>query len=104
MIEDLQEKLRRFRTELADVDMENRANLQVNIQGFLRFADYFFDNIFTDWTVLNRINESKKQVLETKTKILQLLEFLKETQRRGSAAEGRRQKKNWRQAAIKARV
>ena len=43
MIEDLQEKLRRFRTELADVDMENRANLQVNIQGFLRFADYDFD-------------------------------------------------------------
>ena len=103
MIEDLQEKLRRFRTELADVDMENRANLQVNIQGFLRFADYFFDNIFTDWTVLNRINESKKQVLETKTKILHLLEFLKETQRRGAQQKEETEEK-LAQAAIKARV
>lgn len=103
MIEYLQEKLRRFRTELADVNMENRAEFQVNIQGFLRFADYFFDNIFTDWTVLNRISESKKQVLETKTEILQLLEFLKETKTRVTKQKEEIEEK-LAQAAIKARV
>lgn len=100
MIEDLQEKLRRFRTELADVAMENKAEFQVNIQGFLRFADYFFDNIFTDWTVLNRINESKKQVFETKTEILQLLESLKGIQNR-AAKQKEETKEKLAQAAIR---
>ena len=103
MIEDLQEKLRRFRTELADVAMENKAEFQVNIQGFLRFADYFFDNIFTDWTVLNRINESKKQVFETKTEILQILESLKGIQNR-AAQQKEETKEKLAQAAIRTKV
>lgn len=103
MIECLQEKLRRFRTELADVNMENRAEFQVNIQGFLRFADYFFDNIFTDWTVLNRISESKKQVLETKTEILQLLESLKEIRNRAAQQKEETEEK-LAQAAIRAKA
>ena len=103
MIEDLQERLRRFRTELSDVNMENRAELQVNIQGFLRFADYFFDNIFTDWTVLNRISESKRQVLETRTEILQILEYLRANQ---NAAEKQQEDTDEKlaQAVIRAKI
>ncbi len=59
-IEHLQVQLRRFKTELADVTI--RAEMQVNIDGFLRFADYFFDGLFADWAVLDKIEESKSEV------------------------------------------
>lgn len=59
-IERLQVQLRWFKTELADVTI--RAEMQVNIDGFLRFADYFFDGLFADWTVLDKIGESQSEV------------------------------------------
>ena len=59
-IEHLQVQLRRFKTELADVTI--RAEMQVNIDGFLRFADYFFDGLFADWAVLDKIEESQAEV------------------------------------------
>lgn len=59
-IEHLQVQLRLFKTELADVTI--RAEMQVNIDGFLRFADYFFDGLFADWAVLDKIEESKSEV------------------------------------------
>ena len=52
-VEYLQSQLRAFRTELADVTIS--ADFQVNIDGFLRFADYVFDGIFADWAVLDRL-------------------------------------------------
>ena len=45
-VETLQVQLRRFRTELADVEIQ--ADMQVGIDGFLRFADFFFDGLFAD--------------------------------------------------------
>ena len=54
-VEYLQSQLRAFRTELADVTIS--ADFQVNIDGFLRVADYVFDGIFADWAVLDRINQ-----------------------------------------------
>lgn len=66
-VEALQADLMRFKTELADIEIY--ANLQVSIDGFLRFADYFFDNIFTDWTVMNQIKNSQSQVADTKRQI-----------------------------------
>lgn len=73
-VEQLQVELRRFKTELADVTIYE--NLQVNIDGFLRFADYFFDGIFADWSVLDRIGQSKQQVKETKKQIEMTLDKL----------------------------
>lgn len=61
-IDFLQSRLRRFRTELADVSIQ--AEIQVNIDGFLRFADYFFDGLFADWAVLDQIRSSQEQVRE----------------------------------------
>jgi len=63
-IEQLQIALRRFKTELADV-ASIQVTAQVNIDGFLRFADYFFDNLFTDWAVMDKISQSKGQVNDT---------------------------------------
>lgn len=73
-IELLQSQLRRFKTELADVTIQ--ADMQVNVDGFLRFADYFFDGLFADWAVLDKINQSQSQVQNTKSQIASVLSRL----------------------------
>ena len=55
-IQDLQAALRGFRTELADVTERISGDLHVEIGDFLHFADYFFDGLFTDWMVYDKIN------------------------------------------------
>ena len=67
LTEELQRRLRKFKTELADIQIT--ADTQVNIEGFLRFADYFFDGLFVDWSVGSRINESISSVSSTRSKI-----------------------------------
>lgn len=74
MVEHLQSQLRRFKTELADVTIQ--ADMQVNVDGFLRFADYFFDGLFADWAVLDKISQSKSQVQDTKSQIESVLSRL----------------------------
>ncbi len=71
LVEELQGQLRQFKTELADINVQ--ANLQVNIDGFLRFADYFFDGLFADWAVGDRISESQSSVLKVKHQIEKML-------------------------------
>ena len=70
-VERLQGALRSFKTELSDVEII--ADMQVNIDGFLRFADYFFDGLFADWSVMNRISEAQGQVKNVKSQIDSLL-------------------------------
>ena len=78
-IEHLQSQLRRFKTELADVRIS--ADMQVNVDGFLRFADYFFDGLFADWAVLDKISQSKNQVHSTRSQIETVLSRLGGMQR-----------------------
>jgi len=75
-VEHLQVQLRRFRTELADVTIQ--ADLQVQIDGFLGFADYFFDGLFADWAVLDRIHNSQSQVQGTRDQIWSVLARLRD--------------------------
>ncbi len=85
-VEDLQIQLGRFRTELADVTIQ--ADVQVSIDGFLRFADYFFDGLFADWAVLDQIGRSQEQVRQTWTQIdgvLTRLEALRQAAERERA-------------------
>lgn len=74
-VENLQVQLRRFKTELTDVTIH--ADMQVRIDGFLGFADYFFDGLFADWAVLDRIGRSQTQVQDTKKQIESVLDHLK---------------------------
>lgn len=74
-VEQLQSQLRRFKTELADVRV--RADMQVNVDGFLRFADYFFDGLAADLTVLNKISRSQSEVQSTKSRIDSILSRLR---------------------------
>ena len=73
-IERLQSQLRRFKTELADVTIH--ADMQVNVDGFLRFADYFFDGLFADWAVMDKISQSQSQVQSTTRQIQSVLSRL----------------------------
>ena len=74
LVSELQSKLRRFKTELADIQIT--ANMQVNIDGFLRFADYFFDGLFADWAVGDKISQSMNSVSGTKSQISRTLDKL----------------------------
>lgn len=71
LVEQLQSQLRAFRTELADVTVG--ADLRVNIDGFLRVADYVFDGIFTDWMVQDQIHRSQAQAESVRDQICTVL-------------------------------
>ncbi len=66
-IDDLQNLLRRYHTELADITVQ--ADIQAHIDGFLRFADYFFDGLFADWAVLDSIHSSQEQISSTRSQV-----------------------------------
>ena len=70
----LQYQLRLFHTELSDVQMS--ANVKIEISEFLRFADWFFDGLIVDWTILDRIRDAQDQMYRTVCRIQQLLDRL----------------------------
>lgn len=73
-IECLQVQLCRFKTELADVTI--CLDTQVGVDGFLRFADYFFDGIFVDWAVMDQIGRAQEQMRSTKCQLENVLNEL----------------------------
>ena len=75
-VEELSVQLRRFKTELADVNIE--ADFHVDIDGFNRFADYFFDNIFTDLDILDRRRTSKIKADSIRGAIIRALNGLED--------------------------
>ena len=79
LVQELQSQLRRFKTELSDIQIS--ANMQVNIDGFLRFADYFFDGLFADWAVGDKISQSMSSVSNTKKEINRMLDKLNDMEK-----------------------
>ena len=79
LVQELQSQLRRFKTELADIQIT--ANMQVNIDGFLRFADNFFDGLFADWAVGDKISQSLSSVSNTKSEINRMLDKLNDMEK-----------------------
>jgi hypothetical protein len=53
-----------LRTELADVDGATVTAPRLEITELTRFVDIFLDNIFTDFSVLNRIEQAQQRVAE----------------------------------------
>lgn len=49
-----------FQRELKDVSALQE--FQIDIGGFLTFADFFFDGLIADWFVQSKISQAKKQV------------------------------------------
>lgn len=64
-----------FRDELGDIqDIEN---LNVDVGGFLTFADFFFDGFLADIFVQSKIGDSKKQVQEAIRRVEDILRTLR---------------------------
>ena len=74
-VDRLQVKLRSFKTELVDVNVET--NMQISLDGFLGFADWFFDGFFADYAVMDHIQSSMSEVKTTKAKINGIMDNLR---------------------------
>ena len=79
----LQGKLRSFKTELVDVNME--ANVQISVEGFLGFADFFFDGFFMDYAVMDHIEKAIAEVRVTKEQIKGVMDTLRMMQKEREA-------------------
>lgn len=86
-VEQLQGQLRKFKTELADVTIH--ADMQVNIDGFLRFADYFFDGLFADWAVMDEIDNAQQKVKSTQNQISSVISRLQQMLEDAEAQQGK---------------
>ena len=63
--------LQQLQKELRDIDVP--ADIRVDVNGFLTFADFFFDGIIADWLVQSRISEARDQVSTAKARVLEIL-------------------------------
>lgn len=59
-IEEAKSALWRFARQLNYT--QGTGGLNVEVDGFLQFADYFFDGMVSDWLVQSKIDESRHQV------------------------------------------
>jgi hypothetical protein len=62
-----------LRTELADVDGSAPLTASVAVDGTTRFIDVWFDNIFTDFAVRDRIQRAKENVTAAGARVRSLL-------------------------------
>ncbi|MFE6169963.1 hypothetical protein ACFVP8_19115 [Viridibacillus arvi] len=62
--------LQNFQTELLDVREIQVENLQVERGSFITFADYVFDDIFSEWSLHSRIKSSQKHVEQTLNQVI----------------------------------
>ncbi|HIS30679.1 MAG TPA: hypothetical protein IAB44_03890 [Candidatus Limivivens intestinipullorum] len=75
-MERAKDDLYRLQSELRDIEVP--MDFQVDVGGFLSFADMFFDNIFVDWMVQSRINDARDQVVEATARVQTILADLQE--------------------------
>ena len=74
-VESARRDLEVFRDELGDIqDIEN---LNVDVGGFLTFADFFFDGFLADIFVQSKIGDGKKQVQEAIRRVEDILRTLR---------------------------
>lgn len=69
-VENLRVALRRLKTELTDITVQ--APMDVSMDGFVKIADYFFDGLFADWMVMDKIKKSQSQINKTIDDILRV--------------------------------
>lgn len=77
-------QLQDFHKELAD--LQRTANIQVDISGMLKMADYWFDGLITDWIVQGKIKNAQEQTLEALHQIRSIVNTL-ETDYRATESE-----------------
>ncbi len=58
-------------------DLDDVMNIDFKLDGFVSFADYFFDDFFSDWYVQSKINDSHAKIEEAIGRVRQVQEKLK---------------------------
>ncbi len=74
LAQQLEDQLRCFESELADVDIY--ASLELTVDPFLRILDILFDNFITDWTVQERMEKALAQAKTAEDEVQRLLDHL----------------------------
>lgn len=74
-INELKRNIEDFKYELNDVSMVS--NINVEISSILGFTDIFFDNIFVDFVVHDKIQETKYQIEKANEEVTNALSHLK---------------------------
>jgi hypothetical protein len=74
-----QDLLLRFQHELADVDSGPGVGPFDEFDASERFADYFLDNILTDWIVQSKIDSSLTTVIRMQRTVWEVLQRLAES-------------------------
>lgn len=59
-LDEARSRLYVFRNELEDLG--KAVDFDLDIRDFLRFADYFFDDFFSDWMVQSKIRKGQKKI------------------------------------------
>ena len=90
-VEKLQIQLSRFQAELTDVQVNMDSEVQIG--GFMKFADYFYDGLLVDIAVINRIEKSLENMKSThitlQTAVSKLEKMQADTIRRQEALKNR---------------
>lgn len=80
-IDNAQRLLRQFKTELTDIRIG--ADLSLRTEGFIKFADFFFDGLIADWFMQSRINESQASVKRVKKQVASIIYKLEQKKSQG---------------------
>ena len=73
-IEEAKADLMAFSDELDDI--QEYTNIDLSTEDFWGFADWFFDGLFSDWVMQDRINEARSQVQNAIRKVDSILSRL----------------------------
>ncbi len=74
-IDNARRDLETFRDELGDI--HELENLNVDVSGFLTFADFFLDGFVADLFVQSKISKGKQQVREAERRVEEILRTLR---------------------------
>lgn len=75
-VHDVQDRLRRFHDEISDVEAGAGSDLVMEIDGFITFADYFFDGLIFDWVVQSKIHRSLNNTMDMHKRVSILIDRL----------------------------
>jgi tetratricopeptide (TPR) repeat protein len=81
LIKSLHFNLVKVKAELKDVDVYSVTNMNVKINSYLKFADFFLDGLFIDITIHQHINEVITEVNNMKDEISVIINSLKDRKR-----------------------
>lgn len=74
-LEEAQGALLRFQHELEDVELQLDA-AEIDMSGFSKFGDYFFDGLIFDWSVQSKIKRSREAVEQTRAQLVESMDTL----------------------------